>query len=741
VQQKLYLYLMKNIFCTILLLTFFLWNSFGQTNVSFEDCFTTYAYYPQGVGAFDYLKDGRHYVTIDNDGVLIHDILNIENDSLVALNPLASELKIDNYSFSKDERKLLLFTESDPVYRHSVLAKYYVQDLVSGTCEPLFDRGKQQFAIFSDDGNKVAFVVDNNLYIKDLSTKNTTQITFDGKHNEIINGIPDWVYEEEFSPVSGNGMIATTWSPDGTKLAFLSFDERAVPQMPLTWYEGGAYPRYTSFKYPKVGEANSDVSVHYYDLNTSKIVHPLIKNQTDDYLVRLNWSPDNSLMVTQLNRAQNQLNLKRIVPSKLAEYESSNWTTVESILTEKNETYLEIHDNLTFLDSGKQFVWSSEKSGFNHLYLQNTDDRTSKTLTSGNFDVTEYYGLDAKTGKYYYQTATPSPLDRQVWEGDLQGAAPRLLTPNTGTYDFTFSPSFEFYTQKWSDANTPPTYELKNRSGELIKTLMDNQALRNKRSKAKFVNKEFWNFKLENGISLNGWMLKPANLDVGKKYPVLFDNYGGPGSQTVQNQYDGYMNTWHQLLVQKGIIIVSVDNRGTGARGETFKKSTQNQLGKYETEDQIAAARYLGTMPYIDKDRIGIWGWSFGGYLSTSCILKGNDVFKMAMAVAPVTNWKWYDSAYTERYMQTAKENAQGYEENSPVNYANLLRGGNYFIAHGIADDNVHFQQTTEMINALIKANKQFETYYYPNRNHGINGDNATQHLFKKMTDFLLKKL
>jgi dipeptidyl-peptidase 4 len=732
---------MKNIFYTILFLTIFFQQSFGQTNVSLEDCFTLYSYYPQGVGEFDYLNDGRHYVSVDNNGILIQDVLNLEKDSLVAFPKNVSSLEFDNYTFSKDEKKLLIRTEKEAIYRHSVLANYYVYDLALKTNIPLFSNKKQQFAVFSEDATKVAFVAENNLYFKDLQSNKITQITFDGKKNEIINGIPDWVYEEEFSPVAGEGMIATTWSPDGTKIAFLRFDERAVPEMPLTWYEGAAYPRYSSFKYPKVGEANSDVSLHYYDLNTGKIINPLVKNQKDDYLVRLNWSPDNSLIVTQLNRAQNQLNLKRIIPTKLSEYESSNWSNVETVLSEKNGDYIEIHDNLTFLSTGKQFVWSSEKSGFNQLYLQNTQNNTSKALTIGDFDVTSYYGTDEKTGKFYYQTASPTPMDRQVWEGDLSGSPARLLTEGNGTHDFSFSPTFEFYTHSWSDANTPLLAQLKNRKGNLIKTLVTNDALKTKRKKAQFANKEFWSFKLENGTSLNGWMIKPANLEAGKKYPVLFDNYGGPGSQTVQNQYDGYMNTWHQMLVQKGIIIVSVDNRGTGARGTDFKKSTQNQLGKYETEDQIAAAKYVGTLPFVDKDRIGIWGWSFGGYLSTSCILKGNDVFKMAMAVAPVTNWKWYDSAYTERYMQTAKENAKGYEENSPVNFAHLLRGGNYFIAHGIADDNVHFQQTTEMINALIKANKQFETYYYPNRNHGIYGANATQHLFGKMTDFLLKKL
>ena len=362
-------------------------------------------------------------------------------------------------------------------------------------------------------------------------------------------------------------------------------------------------------------------------------------------------------------------------------------------------------------------------------------------LTHGAFDVTGFYGVNETTGKFYFQAATPTPLDRQIWEGDLHGGDARLLTPPRGTHDANFSPTFEFMQHNWSDANTPPVISICDNKDDTLRIITTNERVRKLREDYGFVDKVFFQFKIADGTMLNGWMLRPAVMDSTKKYPVLFDNYGGPGSQTVQNQYDGYMNPWHQMLVQKGYVVVSLDNRGTGARGRDFKKCTQLQLGKLETEDQIAAARYLSSLSWVDPARIGIWGWSFGGYLSTSCILKGNDVFKMAMAVAPVTNWKWYDSAYTERYMHNTTDNEQGYEDNSPVNFAGRLAGNNYLICHGIADDNVHWQQTTEMINALIKANKQFETYYYPNRNHGIYGDNATLHLFTKLTDFVLEKL
>ncbi len=406
---------------------------------------------------------------------------------------------------------------------------------------------------------------------------------------------------------------------------------------------------------------------------------------------------------------------------------------------------MEWKTKLTFLqDDPLHFLWVTERSGFQHIWrfpMNASAGEAPVPLTKGSFEVTTFYGVNEKTGKFYYQAATPTPLDRQIWEGDLRGGEPRLLTRTRGTHEADFSPTFEYLQHTWSDANTPPVVSICDSHDDTLRIITKNERVRQLRAEFGFARKEFFKFSLADGTELNGWMIKPAVMDSARKYPVLLDNYGGPGSQTVQNQYDGYMNPWHQLLVQKGYVVMSVDNRGTGGRGRDFKKCTQLQLGKLETADQITAALYLRTLKWVDPARIGIWGWSFGGYLSTSCILKGNDVFKMAMAVAPVTNWKWYDSAYTERYMHTTEDNAKGYEENSPVNFADRLFGGNYLICHGMADDNVHWQQTTEMINALIKANKQFETYYYPNRNHGIYGDNATFHLFTKLTNFVLEKL
>ena len=718
-------------------------------SITLDDCFSFFKFYPQTGANFQYLSDGVHYAEADQKSVLhIRDVRDVKADSIVTLKLPDAAKGFDQFEFSEGETKLLLRTAAEPVYRHSVLANYFVYDFKTNSAEPVFEKGKQQFVAFNDAADKLAFVFRNNLYIKDLNTKKITQVTYDGAENKIINGLPDWVYEEEFSPVDGDGMVATRWSPDGSMLAFIRFDETAVPEMSLTKYEGEMYPRRTSFKYPKVGEAISIVSVHLYDLNTQRILGKIMGLEPDDYCPRINWTQDNQLVVTRLNRRQDTLDLLLALPDRALydQEDQTTWIPVRPLLEETDPAYVEIEseNKLVFLKDEKHFLWMSERSGWQHIYrypMNSAEGEKVFPLTQGNFDVTAFYGVDEKNGKFYYQAATPTPLDRQIWEGDMNGGDPRLLTPPGGTHEASFSPSFEYFTHTWSNANTPPVVAICDRNDDTLRILAKNERVRKLRQDYAFVQKEFFQFPLADGTLLNGWMLRPAVMDTLKKYPILFDNYGGPNSQTVQNQYDGYMGSWHQMLVQKGYVVVSVDNRGTGARGTAFRKSTQFQLGKLETEDQIAAARYLGAQPWADPNRIGIWGWSFGGYLSTSCILKGADVFKMAMAVAPVVNWKWYDAVYTERYMHTTKENAAGYEENSPVNFAHLLGGDNYLICHGMADDNVHWQQTVEMIDALIKANKQFETYYYPNRNHGIYGDNATKHLFSKLTEFVLEKL
>jgi len=732
-------------------LILFLGSLYAQApkSITLDDCFTFYKFYPQTGGDFQYLKDGSHYVEADYDGKLhLHDAKNEQLDSIITLNLPEEARGFDQFEFSEDETKLLLRVETEPVYRHSVLANYFVYDFKNNLAEPVFEGGKQQFVTLSPDSRNLAFVFENNLYVKDLITKRTAQITSDGIKNKIINGLPDWVYEEEFSPVDGNGMVATRWSPDGSMLAFIRFDETVVPEIALSWYEGGVYPRRSSFKYPKVGELTSTVSVHIYDLTMQSVLGKLMGLEVDDYCPGIKWTEENQLVMMRLNRKQDTLDLLLALPERAIylQEDQTNWIPTRLILEETDSAYVEVEseNQLVFLKDKRHFLWMSERNAWQHIFRYSMSPGIAAEkieLTQGKFDVTAFYGVDEKKGKFYFQAATPTPLDRQIWEGDLNGGAARLLTPPSGTHEAAFSPTFDYFTHVWSNANTPPVVNICDRNDDTLRVINKNERVRKLRKDYGFVQKEFFQFPLVDGTVLNGWMMRPAKLDSLKKYPVLFDIYGGPGAQTVQNQYDGYAGSWHQMLVQKGYAVVSVDNRGTGARGRDFKKCTQLQLGNLETEDQIAAARYLGAQPWVDSSRIGIWGWSFGGYLSTSCILKGADVFKMAMAVAPVTNWKWFDAAYTERYMHTMKDNEKGYETYSPINFANRLRGDNYLICHGMADDNVHWQHSVEMINALIKANKQFETYYYPNRNHGIYGDNATIHLYTKLTEFLLEKL
>ncbi len=731
---------MKNLLYVLLGFLFLVQPGFAQKKITLYDCFTIFKFYPQTVPDYQFSPDGRHYTQEKEDGIFEFDLATGRQTRRIVP---AADLNVagawDKHTFSNDGARILLRSNTEQVYRHSVIADYWVYTLATRKTERLFEGDSVQFAAFSADGNKVAFVVRNNLFYKDLVSGKTVQITTDGKKNAIINGLPDWLYEEEFSPPDGDGMVATAWSPDGSKLAFIRFDESAVPLYPLTWYTGEAYPVQTEYKYPKVGAPNSRVSVQVYDLASGQTVQALPGTENQDiYLPRIIWSPDNLLCIYVLNRWQDNLSLVLYDPVQQA---------TGMLLYEMDEAYLdhEVCDNLCFLPDRSEFLWMSERDGYSHLYLLPRHPAAAvaiRQLTKGAFDVTKLYGLDAPNGKFYYQTATPTPMDRQVWEGSLDGTAPRLLTPGPGWHEATFSPSFDYFIHQHSTLNSPQEAELCNRAGDSIRTLLRNDRVDRMRKDYGFAPVELFSVRAaDDSTLLNAWMLKPADFDPAKKYPVLFDIYGGPGSQTVENQYDGYTGAWHQLLAQKGYIVVSVDNRGTGGRGRAFKKCTQLQLGKYETEDQIAAARQIAALPYVDPVRIGIWGWSYGGYLSSSCILKGNDVFKMAMAVAPVTNWKWYDSAYTERFMHTTKENSAGYEDNSPINYADCLVGDNYLICHGTADDNVHWQHSIEMANALILANKQFETCYYPNRNHGIYGDNATRHLFTKLTEFVLEKL
>lgn len=629
------------------------------------------------------------------------------------------------YEFSADEKKVLIATELESIYRRSTKAFYYVLDLKSKELQKLSEGDKQMYADFSPSGDMVAFVKNNDLYYKDLSNEKEIKITTDGEYNKIINGASDWVYEEELSLSQ-----AFAWSPDGEKIAFYKFDESEVKQWNMKMYDD-LYPSDYRFKYPKAGEDNAKVSVKIYQLNEKKVLD--INLGVDyEYLTSIQWSEDpDQLAVMSSNRHQNELNINLVDAEK---------GSSKVIHTETSDTYIEMPFEVYFTKDKEHFVIQSEKSGFRHLYLHSIDGKLKNQITSGDWPVTSLYGVDDENGLVFYQAAENSPLNRNVYSIRLDGKNKKRLSHNNGTNRAVFSKSFAYFINYHSTANRPSYITLRNSEGEEIRELENNEKLNTKLKEYHLSPKEFFQFTTSEDVTLNAWMIKPHNFDKSKKYPVLLTIYGGPGSQTVTNSWGGSNYFWHQLMAQKGYIVVSVDNRGTGARGVNFKKTTYKQLGKYETMDQIEAAKYFASLDYVDGSRIGVQGWSYGGYMSSLCLLKGADEFKAAIAVAPVTNWRFYDSIYTERYMQTPQENSDGYDENSPINHVEKLKG-NYLLVHGMADDNVHLQNTSEMIEALVKADKQFDLFVYPNKNHSIYGGNTRFHLYTQMTNFLLEKL
>jgi len=613
------------------------------------------------------------------------------------------------------------------------VANYYIYNLETEELQPLtdFSKGKQRLAEFSPGGDQVAFVRNNNLFIQDLAAGKEIQVTTDGEENKIINGYPDWVNEEEFGYAK-----AFHWSPEGTKIGFCRFDETAVREFQMALY-GPLYPKQYRFKYPKAGEENSAVQVKVYDLESGKTKECNLPPNEEFYIPRIKWTQnDDKLCIMKLNRHQNHLEFLLADLSK----DHPFGIDLEKIYDETSETYLEINDNLIFLSNGSQFLWNSATTGYNHLYLFNMKGEQDVALTSGEWEVIDFLGLDEDDEIVYYTAAEKSPLEKGLYSVKLNGRKKKQLSEETGYHSADFSSSYHYYIQTSSDANTPPKVTLHNSSGKEIRVLESNERLRNELTKYDLQAKTFFQFTTERGDELNGFMIQPPNFDPTQKYPVLLNIYGGPGSNTVKNAWGGHSFIWQQLMAQEGYLVVSVDPRGTMYRGREFGHSTYLQLGKLETEDMISTAKYLASQSYVDPERIGIQGWSYGGYLSSLCLTKGADHFKTAIAIAPVTNWRFYDTIYTERFMRTPQENADGYDDNSPINHVKDL-GGNYLLIHGSADDNVHYQNTMEMINALVAANKEFDTFVYPNRNHGIYGGNTRNHLFNKLTKYLKANL
>lgn len=702
--------------------------------ITLEDIFKSYSFYPKSVRGIESMKDGEHFCKMTREGVEEYSYktgektrMIIDNKSLFVTDSVP--LKYDSYEFGPNEKLVLLSTETEAIYRHSRKSNFYIYNLDTKNLTPLSPNGKQRLASFSPDGSKVAFVRANNLFIVTLADMSEKQITEDGEYEHIINGTTDWVYEEEFSFTR-----AFFWSPDGDYIAFYKFDESAVKEFWLTYY-GDLYPKHEKYKYPKAGEDNSIVSIHTYQLSTGTTQTMDIGKETDIYIPRIKWTfESDQLVIFRMNRLQNNLKFLSANPAS---------GETKEIYNETNKYYIEITDNLHFIADKKAkndgFILTSEKDGFNHIYQYDMEGHEVKQLTSGNWDVEEILGYDSHKKIVYYKAAKSAPYNREVFGVNLKGKEFDVET-KTGWNSAQFSSNFNYYISTWSDANTPPIYTIKNIKGETIKVLENNEALKKTIAEYDFQTKTFYNITTSEGVELSTWQILPPNFDKTKKHPVLFTIYGGPGSQTVQNRW-GYRDAWYQYFAQQGIIVVSVDNRGTGFKGEAFRKVTYQQLGKYETIDQIEAAKYFESLPYVEKDKIGIFGWSYGGFMSTLCMTKGADHFNTGIAVAPVTNWRYYDNIYTERYMRKPQDNPSGYDDNSPINHVDKLKG-NFLLINGMADDNVHPHNSYDLITALVAADKEFEYMAYPNSNHGIyTGKNTTFHLYKKMTKFFLEHL
>lgn len=722
----------------MLLVPFFSFSQNGTKRITLDDIFRNRTFRTEGINEIRSMNDGVHYTALSPDSKYITKYSYKTGDSIQEVfnvDKLAnSDVKrIIDYEFNDDETSILIQADYEQLYRRSFKANYYIYNIANKTMRPLSKNGKQQLATFSPDGKKVAFVRENNLFIVDLDNGKETQITTDGKNNEIINGAPDWVYEEEFEFNK-----AFAWAPDSKRLAYMKFDERGVKMFNMTMFQGAKpsidenalYPSNTQFKYPKAGEDNSVVNVFVYDLSSGNTITAETGEEKDQYIPRIKFTKNPEVLaILRLNRLQNKLEILKnnVVTGKS-----------EVMYTEENKYYIDEgnFDYITFSADGKSFVMTSEKDGWNHLYQFDMNGKLIKQLTKGEFDVTDYYGYDEAKKLHYYQAAAISPMQREIYSVKSDGTGVKMLR-SSGTNRATFSNSFKYFINSFSSSTTPPVYTLHEASGKQIRLLEDNKELVSKLSGYKFNHKEFFTITTPEGVQLNAYAIYPPDFDKSKKYPVVVNQYSGPNSQQV---LDSWSLDYDDYLAQEGFVLVCIDPRGTGARGEEFRKMTYLQLGKYETIDHVNSAKYLATLPWVDGNRIGIWGWSYGGFISSSCMLKGNGTFKVGVAVAPVTNWRYYDNIYTERFMRKPQDNKDGYDSNSPLFFADKLQG-KLLLVHGTADDNVHVQNTLELAERLVQAEKQFDLMLYTNRNHSIFGGNTRMQLHTMITNYFKNNL
>ncbi len=703
----------------------------AQQKITVDEIFTG-AFRTKGMDELHSMKNTNQYTVLNFDraartsSIDLYDFATLQKVStLVSTKDHPALESIQSYAFSKDEKKILIANNTKPIYRHSNTADYFLYDMAAKTVDKILEQVQEP--LFSPDGTRIAYVKDNNLFVYDIATKTSVQVTADGKKNAVINGIADWVYEEEFSFVR-----AFDWSADSRNIAFIRFDETDVPEFSMSIFRKDLYPTIETFKYPKAGEKNADVSLHLFNVSSGNKTRIDLSQYTDFYIPRIKWTRDGNILSAQiLNRHQNNLDLLFI--------DAATGKT-RTVHNEKDKAYVDITDDLTFLPDNS-FIWTSERDGYNHIYHYSKDGKLKNQVTRGNWDVTSYYGFDEKSRTVFYQSVEGGSINRDVYAIGIDGRNKRKLSTQTGTNRATFSPNYQYFINSHSSATQPPSFNLHEaRTGKLVKPIVDNKELLDKLKAYQLPTKEFTTIKTEKGHELNAWIIKPKDFDPAKKYPVFMYQYSGPGSQQVDNAWNSADDYWFMMLSQQGYIVACVDGRGTGFKGSEFKKVTQGQLGRYEVEDQIDAARVIGNYPYVDKSRIGIFGWSYGGFMSANALLKGNDVFKMAIAVAPVTNWRFYDSIYTERFMGLPQDNASGYDDNSPINHVDKLKGA-FLLVHGSADDNVHVQNSMQMIEALVQANKDFDSEIYPDKNHGIYGGKTRIQLYNKMTNFIKKNL
>jgi dipeptidyl-peptidase 4 len=717
-----------------LLFLLLLTSVFGQQKITVEAIYTG-QFQAKGMVELQSMKNTNQYTVLNFDQasrslqIDLFDFATLKKVNTLIDTKNQSKLiaGINSYTFSSDEKTILIANNTRAIYRHSFTADYFLYNLATKELSNILEQVQEP--TFSPDGKKIAYVKENNIYIYDVASKTNSQITTDGKKNEIINGITDWVYEEEFAFVR-----AFDWSADSKKIGFIRFDESQVPEFSMSVFAKNLYPTIETFKYPKAGEKNSTVSLHLYNIDSKTTKKVDLSQYNDFYIPRIEWTKDANILSAKIvNRHQDNLDLLFVDGTTAA---------TKVVFNEKDKSYIDFidKDNLTFLENNN-FIWTSEKDGFNHIYQYDKTGKLINQVTKGNWEVTEYYGFDAKTKSVFYQSTENGSINRDVYRISLDGKNKTRLSQNLGTNAATFSPNFQYFINSFSSAAQPTTFTLNDsKTGKQIQVIENNETLASKLKGYNLPVKEFFVLKTEKGNELNAWIIKPKDFDPSKKYPVFMYQYSGPGSQQVNNEWNSHDDYWFMMLAQQGYIVACVDGRGTGFKGADFKKVTYKQLGKYEVEDQIDAAKVIGNYPYVDKTRIGIWGWSYGGFMSSNCILKGNDVFKMAIAVAPVTNWRFYDSVYTERYMQTPQENPKGYDDNSPINFVSKLKG-KYLLIHGSGDDNVHVQNSMQMMEALIQANKQFDSQIYPDKNHGIYGGKTRIQLFNKMTTFIQNNL